>query len=315
MTAMNTEECVWPVLDDLWNKASTGDLAVLLTLPTGLVATAVIFLATFLFMAITLMKQYHYMYHVALWFEYQIVSVPSIEKLVPMTEAESQDDGVKGEPYLCGGDTDPLLVIPQHPRHIQCYDPSTKQRLGQAVNMTPTQVHDALVQAKAAQVAWSKTTFRQRRLVLRTIQKYICAHVRDICRVSARDSGKPVVDAVLGEILTTCEKIRTICEMGELWLQPDYRPTGPMMMYKTAWVEYVPLGVIVAIAPWNYPFHNTVRGYKNSVGNSFHVLFHFLMLLGKIRCNVDWSFFPSLVRLAYTCALSYTVASQWDRLF
>jgi hypothetical protein len=280
MTISNTEECVWPVLDDLWNKVSTGDLEVLRTLPTGLVATAVIFLATFLFMAITLMKQYHLTYHVVLWFEYLIVSVPSIENLVPMTEAESQDDGVKGEPYLCG-DTDPLLVTPQHPRHIQCYDPSTKQRLGQALNMTPTQVHDALVQAKAAQVAWSKTTFRQRRLVLRTIQKYICAHVRDICRVSARDSGKPVVDAVLGEILTTCEKIRTICEMGELWLQPDYRPTGPMMMYKTAWVEYVPLGVIVAIAPWNYPFHNTVRVY-NSVGIGLRIV-PSLLLFGEIQ--------------------------------
>lgn len=28
------------------------------------------------------------------------------------------------------------------------------------------------------------------------------------------------------------------------------------MFYKSARVEYVPLGVIGAIVPWNYPFHN-----------------------------------------------------------
>ena len=89
--------------------------------------------------------------------------------------------------------------------------------------------------------------------MLRTIQKYLCHHVQDVCRVASRDSGKVKVDALLGEVLTTCEKIRTINEMGELWLRPSYRPTGPMMVHKSARVEYVPFGIIAPIAPWNYP--------------------------------------------------------------
>ena len=98
-----------------------------------------------------------------------------------------------------------------------------------------------------------KTSFAERRRVLRTIQKYICNHVEDICRVCSRDSGKPKCDALLGEILTTCEKIRCINANGELWLRPSYRTTGPMMVHKTAYVEYMPLGVLGVIAPWNYP--------------------------------------------------------------
>lgn len=196
--------------------------------------------------------KYQWMYHAKLWIEYLTTSVPSMN--IPMTNAEAMDEGVTGEPVETMS-----LLDPKDPNLIQCYDPSTRQFLGTAPNMNPQQVHEILLKAKAAQQQWKHTTFAQRRMVLRTIQKYICEHVEDICRVSSRESGKPKVDAALGEVVTSCEKIRTICQWGEYWLQPDYRPTGPMMMHKTAWVEYVPLGVIAPIAPWNYPFHNSVR--------------------------------------------------------
>lgn len=192
------------------------------------------------------------LYHVNLWIEYLTTTVPTM--VIDMTPAEASDEGVTSEPV-----SKMVLVDPSNPSQLNCYDPSTRQLLGQVPNLTAAEVHELLVKAKAAQQKWAKTTFQQRRMVLRTIQKYICQHVEDICRVSSRESGKPKVDAAIGEIITTCEKIRTICEMGELWLMPNYRTTGPMMLHKTAWVEYVPLGVIAPIAPWNYPFHNSVR--------------------------------------------------------
>ena len=43
------------------------------------------------------------------------------------------------------------------------------------------------------------------------------------------------------------------------WLSKSYRPTGPLMLHKTAYVEYVPCGVLGVIAPWNYPFHNMLN--------------------------------------------------------
>jgi delta 1-pyrroline-5-carboxylate dehydrogenase len=212
----------------------------------------VVLLLTFL-----IQEKYDILYHTFLWIEYLTTSLPTMD--IEMTDTESKDDGVKGESYKVME-----LVDKSNPSMLNCYDPSTKQLLGQAKNMTKEEVHEILVKAKLAQAEWAKTSFAERRKVLRTIQKYICEHVKDICRVSSRESGKPMVDAVLGEITTSCEKLRTICEWGELWLKPDYRPTGPMMMHKTAWLEYVPLGVIVAIAPWNYPFHNSVSIFSCS---------------------------------------------------
>lgn len=65
-----------------------------------------------------------------------------------------------------------------------------------------------------------------------------------------------VVDGSFGEVLTTCEKIAWTQSHGEAALATEYRSTGMIMLHKTARVEYVPLGVLGAIIPWNYPFHN-----------------------------------------------------------
>jgi len=231
--------------------------------------------AVFLLAAYLVTEKYAILYHAKLWLEYLTTSVPSLE--VSMTPEEAQDDGVEGDPV-----TEMPLLNAKDKSKLNCYDPSTKQFIGNAKNMSAEEVNEILEKARVAQAGWKRTTYAQRRLVLRTIQKYIVQHVEDICRVSARESGKPKVDAVMGEILTTCEKIRTICEWGEYWLRPDSRPTGPMMMHKNAWVEYVPLGVIVAIAPWNYPFHNSINHVISGImaGNA---------VVGKVSEHASWS--------------------------
>mmetsp|Transcript_55074 Transcript_55074/g.59677 ORF Transcript_55074/g.59677 Transcript_55074/m.59677 type:complete len:619 (-) Transcript_55074:1168-3024(-) len=243
-------------------------------------------LVSVFFLAVLLIEKYAILYHMKLWIEYLTTTVPTLD--ITMTPAESEDDGVKGDPV-----TDMTLLDKNDKTKLNCFDPSTKQFLGHAENMSADKVNEILEKAKVAQNEWRKTTFAQRRMVLRTIQKYVVNHVEDICRVSARESGKPKVDAVMGEILTTCEKIRTICEWGEYWLRPNYRPSGPVMMHKNAWVEYVPLGIIVAIAPWNYPFHNSINHVISGLiaGNA---------VVGKVSEHASWSaaYFGRILRQA-----------------
>lgn len=65
-----------------------------------------------------------------------------------------------------------------------------------------------------------------------------------------------MVDAAFGELIVTCEKIHWLLSEGERWLRPEKRSPGRMMFYKRVAVEYHPLGVVGAIVPFNYPFHN-----------------------------------------------------------
>ena len=193
------------------------------------------------------LSDWHIFYSLQLALEFLFTPIHKIDIALPSTPKSSEPSNITS------------LTDPSKPGYIQCYDPSTLQHLGQVPAMAPTDVSAAVSKAAAAQPQWSRTSFAQRRKVLRTLQKYIVNHIDEICHISSRDSGKTKVDALLGEVMTTCEKIRCINSLGELWLQKSYRPTGPMMVHKTAYVEYVPLGVLGVIAPWNYPFHNLMN--------------------------------------------------------
>jgi len=142
---------------------------------------------------------------------------------------------------------------------IPCFDPANMQLLGYQPAMTPAQVRDVIKRSRVAAETWRSSSFAQRRLLLRTLLKYTIDHMETICRASAQDSGKALLDAMLGEVLVTCEKIAWLCSSGEAVLKPEPRDAGRMLFYKTARVEYHPLGVVAAIVPWNYPFHNLLN--------------------------------------------------------
>lgn len=57
----------------------------------------------------------------------------------------------------------------------------------------------------------------------------------------------PVIDAALGEILTTCSKMEWLLQHGEAALVPSKRSTPLLLIHKSAKVYYEPLGVVSAI--------------------------------------------------------------------
>ena len=54
---------------------------------------------------------------------------------------------------------------------IQCYCPANGRLLGHVNPVTPDGIERAIIRAKEAQIEWAKTTFSQRRRVLKTILK------------------------------------------------------------------------------------------------------------------------------------------------
>lgn len=174
-------------------------------------------------------------------------NVPSID----VDASDMLDDGhqTKDSSYI-------YIPSKRHTDKIPCYEPATMKFLGYLPALKPDEVKQHVALARKAQKLWAKSKFKQRRQFLRILLKYIIEHQELICEISSRDTGKTMVDASLGEIMTTCEKITWLLSEGERWLRPEYRSCGRSMLHKRSKVEFYPLGVIGAIVSWNYPFHN-----------------------------------------------------------
>jgi acyl-CoA reductase-like NAD-dependent aldehyde dehydrogenase len=174
--------------------------------------------------------------------------------------------------------------IPQAPGSsaIRCYAPATGQLLGLVNPSTPAGIDRAIEQAHAAQKTWSQTSFAKRRQVMRTLLAFVLQNQEEICRISSLDSGKTMVDAMLGEVLTTVEKLRWTIAHGEKTLKPSKRPTNMLLMYKANKVYYEPLGVVAALVSWNYPCHNLLGPIISAIfaGNGIVV---------KASENTAWS--------------------------
>ena len=85
--------------------------------------------------------------------------------------------------------------------------------------------------------------------------KFVLENQETIARVACLDSGKTMVDAALGEILVTTEKLRWTIRHGEEGLKSERRATNLLMTYKWNEVMYQPLGVVAACVSWvNQPF-------------------------------------------------------------
>ncbi|KAF2740950.1 aldehyde dehydrogenase-like protein [Polyplosphaeria fusca] len=166
----------------------------------------------------------------------------------------------------------PSLKIPDSSL-IQCYCPATGSSLGRVNPSTRDGIDRAIAKAKEAQRQWIKTSYAQRRKVLKTMLKFVLENQTAIARVACYDSGKTMVDAALGEILVTAEKLQWTIDHGEASLKPEKRPTNFLMMYKSNEVIWQPLGVVAACVSWNYPFHNLISPIIAAIfaGNSIVV--------------------------------------------
>ena len=177
----------------------------------------------------------------------------------------------------------PAMNLPGR-RYITSFDPSTGLHLGAFIADSEVEIGDKIVRAELAQKSWKKTTIRQRRRVIRSLLKWLVDNQDACARVACRDTGKTckyfpvdpphflnlllplVIDAALGEILTTCSKMEWLINHGEEAIRTETRPSNLMMFYKKSQVIYEPLGVVSAITSWNYrmsPFFSFSQKFDN----------------------------------------------------
>lgn len=76
------------------------------------------------------------------------------------------------------------------PKVIRCFNPATGHMLGTVPVDSAEKVTEVVSAARKAQAKWARTSFQERRLVVRKIAKAVHKHRDAICKLSALDTGK-----------------------------------------------------------------------------------------------------------------------------
>jgi len=139
-------------------------------------------------------------------------------------------------------------------RPIQSLNPYTQERLFQMPFLAEEAVGFVLDRAWEVFNRHKFSALSERILVVKVLGEALNADKRLLATVMTQEMGKPLAEAV-AEI----EKCIVLCNFyssrASTWLKPRIVSEG--IVY--AKVEYVPLGVILGIMPWNFPFWQVLR--------------------------------------------------------
>ncbi len=110
-----------------------------------------------------------------------------------------------------------------------------------------------------------RTTLRQRKLKLKAMLRWTYDHRLDIQAALKSDFRKPEAETDLSEILVVTSEIKHALKHLEEWMEP--RPASPSLGFLTtsASIQFEPRGVVLIIAPWNFPFNLTVGPLVSAV--------------------------------------------------
>jgi len=137
---------------------------------------------------------------------------------------------------------------------IQSLNPATGKILETFEETPPQELERILSRARAAFHEWRAVPFATRAQSMRKAAELLRARKTDHARIMALEMGKPIVqgEAEVDKCAWVCEYY---AEHAEAFLTPQPRATDA----STSYVRFDPLGPVLAVMPWNFPFWQVFR--------------------------------------------------------
>jgi aldehyde dehydrogenase (NAD+) len=119
---------------------------------------------------------------------------------------------------------------------------------------TPEQPADVVARLRAAFGTGRTRPVEWRTGQLRRLRELLTEHGAEVADALRADLGKSSTEAHRTEIDFTVREIDHTLEHLDTWLRPEPAPVPARLGEDArAWTQYDPLGVVLVIAPWNYP--------------------------------------------------------------
>lgn len=142
------------------------------------------------------------------------------------------------------------------PFHVT--NPASGELVARYDSHTPEEVQHRIGLAQGAhEHLRHHTTFSQRRAWMRRGADLMEADVDQLAVMLVREMGKPIAQAE-AEVQKCVKGMRFYADKAEEFLA-DEPADAAAVGASAAWVRYEPLGVVLAVMPWNYPLWQVMR--------------------------------------------------------
>ncbi|HET7831386.1 MAG TPA: NAD-dependent succinate-semialdehyde dehydrogenase [Gallionella sp.] len=138
--------------------------------------------------------------------------------------------------------------------HYTSLNPATNQLIQTYASWDNLQLEQALKQTHEAQQDWALTPYILRAEMLRDVAAQLRVRLDRYAHIITQEMGK-----LLREARAEVEKCATCCDYyaqhGAELMQPEEIASDA----RSSYVAYYPLGVVLAVMPWNFPFWQVFR--------------------------------------------------------
>ena len=137
---------------------------------------------------------------------------------------------------------------------MKSINPATLDVIGTYKELSPEAAARAVAESGAAFERWRETSFAERSALMTAAAAILRSRTEELARLMALEMGKPVRQG-----RAEVEKCASVCtyyaERAAGFLEPETVATEA----RRSFVTYRPLGVVLAVMPWNFPFWQVFR--------------------------------------------------------
>ncbi|MFC1543913.1 NAD-dependent succinate-semialdehyde dehydrogenase [Gemmatimonadota bacterium] len=133
-------------------------------------------------------------------------------------------------------------------------NPATGRQIREYPDFPPERIPEILERASHAQAAWRTVPIDERKAPITALGNLLRERRDELAALMAEEMGKPIREG-----RAEVEKCAWVCDYavknGEDFFAPAPVETGASRSY----VAFEPLGVVLGIMPWNFPFWQVIR--------------------------------------------------------
>jgi len=138
---------------------------------------------------------------------------------------------------------------------ITAVNPATEETVETYEAATEADVEDALSRADEAFDSWRDRSIREREAHLERVAELLRERTDEYAELMTREMGKPIAQA-RAEVEKCAWGCEHYAQHASAYLSAEHYASPPGTTAKTV---YDPLGVVLAVMPWNFPFWQVIR--------------------------------------------------------